>query len=473
MNPNKAAGPDGIHPKIVIECKDILAKPMADLFNKSLKNSFVPRAWKHSLVTPIFKTGNKHLPENYRPISISPICSNIMQKIIREKIINHMTLNNLFSNNQFGFIQGRSCQLQLLESLEDWTTSLDNGSDIDIIFYDFKKAFDTLSHNKLIHQLNSYGIGGKILSWIKDLLTNRTQEVVINNEHSDTISVRSGVPQGSAIGPTLFLIFINDLPETADSAVKLFADDTKTYTDINTLEDCTKLQRTTNNFYDWSQTWSMDFNIKKCKRLHIGKHQYNEDYTMENNNGERCQIQNVTEEEDLGVIIDTNLKFDSHITAKINKANRNLGIINRSFTYMDKPMFLNLYKALVRPHLEYASPVWSPFLRKQQVAIENVQRRATKLLKNISQLSYKDRLLHLGLPSLEYRRNRADMLQVLKIVHNYDKISNTELLRLSKYSRTRGHNFKLQKQIVKSEIRKKIASVTESLIPGTVFHMML
>ena len=198
----------------------------------------------------------------------------------------------------------------------------------------------------------------------------------------------------------------------------------------------------------------MDFNIKKCKRLHIGKHQYNEDYTMENNNGERCQIQNVTEEEDLGVIIDTNLKFDSHITAKINKANRNLGIINRSFTYMDKPMFLNLYKALVRPHLEYASPVWSPFLRKQQVAIENVQRRATKLLKNISQLSYKDRLLHLGLPSLEYRRNRADMLQVFKIVHNYDKISNTELLRLSKYSRTRGHNFKLQKQTVKSEIRK-------------------
>ena len=154
-----------------------------------------------------------------------------------------------------------------------------------------------------------------------------------------------------------------------------------------------------------------------CKRLHIGKHQYNDSYSMKNSKGEIYQIQNVTEEKDLGIIIDTKLKFDSHISSKINKANRNLGKINRSFTYMDKSMFLNLYKTM-GPHLEYASPVWSPFLRKQQVAIENVQRRATRLLTNISHLSYKDRLIYLGLPSLEYRRKRADMLQVFKILQN-------------------------------------------------------
>ena len=296
-----------------------------------------------------------------------------------------MTLNNLFSKDQFGFIKGRSCQLQLLELLEDWTNSLENGSDIDVIFYDFKIAFDTLSHSKLIHKLDSYGIGGNILSWIKDLLTNRTQKVVINNEHSDTLTVSSGVPQGSALGPTLFLIFHNDLPETADTIVKLFADDTKTYTALNSIEDSTKVERTTDNFSDWSFRWDMDFNTKKCKRLHIGKHQYKENYCMKNNKGERYQ--NVIEEEDLGVIIYTKLKFDFHISAKINKTNRNLGIINRSFSYMDKSMFLNLYKTLVRSHLEYASPVWSPFLRKQQVAIENVKRTATRLLANISHLS--------------------------------------------------------------------------------------
>ena len=209
--------------------------------------------------------------------------------------------------------------------------------------------------------------------------------------------------QVSALGPTLFLIFINDLPETADTAVKLFADDTKTYTALNAIEDPTKLQRTTDNFSHWSFKWSMDFKTKKCKRQHIGKHQYTDSYSMKNSKGERYQIQNVIEE-DLGIIIDTKLKFDSHISSKINKANRNLGIINRSITYMDKSVFLNLYKTLVRPHLEYASPVWSPFLRKQQVAIENVQRRATRLFTNNSHLSYKDRLIYLGLPSIEYRR---------------------------------------------------------------------
>ena len=234
--------------------------------------------------------------------------------------------------------------------------------------------------------------------------------------------------------------------------MKLFADDTKTYTALNAIEDVTKLQCTTDNFSDWSFKWGMDFNTKKCK-------------------GERYQIQNVTEEKDLGVITDTKLKFDSHISSKINKANRNLGIINRSFTYMDKSMFLNLYKTMVRPHLEYASPVWSPFLRKQQVAIENVQRRTTRLLMNISHLSCKDRLIYLGLPSLECRRKRADMLQVFKILHNYDRVSNKDLLKSSNYSRTRGHNLKLQNQSNLKFVR--IASALELLILGITFLMMM
>ena len=201
LKANKAGGLDQIHPKLLIECKELLAKPLSIIFNKSLVTSSVPKSWKKSLVTPIFKSGDKLLPENYRPISISPICSNVMQKLVRNKIMNYLTTNNLITENQFGFLKGKSCQLQLLESLEDWTSALDSGSDVDIIFYDFKKAFDTLSHSKLLQKLESYGIIGHTKDWIENLLKDRSQEVVINNSHSSSKTVLSGVPQGSVLGP--------------------------------------------------------------------------------------------------------------------------------------------------------------------------------------------------------------------------------------------------------------------------------
>ena len=306
-----------------------------------------------------------------------------MQKIFKEKLVTHLIDNDLRSPAQFGFTKGKSCQLQLLESLEDWTKSLDHATDVDVIFYSM--AFDTLSHSKLILKLESYGIRGNILHWIKDFLTNRTQEVVINQVHSSTQKVLSAVPQGSKLGPILFLVFINDLPDLAETTVRLFADDGKTYSSINTDNDVENLQCTIK--------WDMDFNEKKCKRLHLGKKESNHNYFMKTKGLNRIQISNVTEEHDLRVIIDNKLTFDAHISSKINIAIRNLGIINRSFRYMDYTMFLQLYKSLVRPYLEYASPVWSPYLKKHQIAIENVQRRATKLIKNLSQLSYKERLL--------------------------------------------------------------------------------
>ena len=317
-----------------------------------------------------------------------------------------------------------------LESLEDWTKSLDHGTDVNVILYDFKKAFDTLSHSKLILKLESYGIRGNILHWINDFLTNRTQEVVINQVHSSTQKVLSGVPQGSVLGPILFLVFINDPTDLAETTVILFADDTKTYSTINTDNDVENLQRTTDKLYDWFIEWDIDFNEKKCKRLHLGKKETNHSYFMKTKDLNRIQISNVKEENDLGVIIDNKLTFDAHISCTINIVNRDLGIINRSFKYMDNTMFLQLYKSLVRPHLEYASQVWSPYLKKHQIALENVRRRATKLIKNLSQLSYKERLLQLGLPSLEYRRMRADTLQVYKILNNIES-SNTELRRTS------------------------------------------
>ena len=216
-----------------------------------------------------------------------------------------------------------------------------------------KRHLILFPHSKLILKLESYGIRGNILYWIKDFLTNRTQELVINQVHSSTQKALSGVPHGSVLGPILFLVFIKDLPDRAETAVRLFADDVKTYSTINTDNDAGNLQRSTDKFYDWSIKWDMDFNEKKCKRLHLGKTEANHNYFMKTKDLNKIQISNTKEENDLGVIIDNKLSFDAYISSKINIANRNLGIINRSFKFMDNTMFLHLYKFLVRPHLEY------------------------------------------------------------------------------------------------------------------------
>ena len=234
-------------------------------------------------------------------------------------------------------------------------------------------------------------------------------------------------PQGSVLGPILFLIFINDLPLVIQALKKLFADDAKIYQTVTSMAEVTQLQCAVNNSMDWSVLWKMFFNFKKCKHMHLGNHDMNQTYTMRKDQ-EELPIEKVESEKDLGVIIDNKLTFTKHINSKIKIANINLGLIFRTFTCIDKEILLNLFKSLVRPHLEYASTVWCPVFKKDRVAIENVQRRATKLVSSISHLPYSEMLRALGLPSLDYRRERADVIQVYKILHDIDKVDKTSFL---------------------------------------------
>ena len=231
------------------------------------------------------------------------------------------------------------------------------------------------------------------------------------------------------MGPILFLIFINDLPLVIQALKKKFADDAKIYKTVTSIcmAEVTQLQCAVNNSIDWSVLWKMFFNFKKCKHMHLGNHDMNQTYTMRKDQ-EELPIEKVESEKDLGVIIDNKLTFTKHINCKIKIANRNLGLIFRTFTCIDKDIFLNLFKSLVRPHLEYASTVWCPVFKKDRVAIENVQGLATKLESNISHLPYSERLCALGLPSLEYRQERADVIQVYKILQDIDKVDKTSFL---------------------------------------------
>ena len=402
---------------------------------------------------------------NYRPISLTSILCKLLEKIIRDELMNHMETNGLFTKHQHGFRKGHSCVTQLIEVIDDWTEELDKSNDIDCIYLDFQKAFDTVPHKRLLHKLQGYGISGSLYKWLESFLVGRKQRVVLNNEDSAWTPVTSGIPQGSVLGPILFLIYINDLPDTVRNVVKLFADDTKIYSVDKDEESQQRLQEDMDKLVNWSEDWLLKFDKEKCKHLHLGKGNA-KTFTIEGR-----EITKTTEEKDLGVTIDQHLKFQTHIGLQVKKANQKLGIIKRTFSFMDKEMFLTLYKSLVRPHLEYGSSVWSVIFKKDAIQLENVQRRATKLIPNISNLSYENRLKHLGIPSLQYRRLRADIIQTYKIQKEIDCVDKNKLFP-PRISNTRGHQQKIFKTYSRTNIRKhsfsqRIVDVWNSL-PGDV-----
>ena len=325
-----------------------------------------------------------------------------------------------------------------------------NGNVVDAIYFDFAKAFDTVPHRRLLKKLKGYGIDGKILEWIKSFLQNRTQSVKVNGIFSNVASVKSGVPQGSVLGPILFILYINDLPDVIQSDVLLFADDTKIFRSINSAKDAELLQSDIDALSRWSQDWLINFNLEKCHVLTMGKFErikHVERYKLD-----KHELEHVFEEKDLGVIFYSELKFEEHISAKVQKANAITGLIRRSFTYLDGQLLKKLFSSFVRPHLEYACAVWSPFLKKNITAIENVQRRGTKLIDGFFNLTYDERLRRLNLPTLQYRRERSDMIEIYKHFDGYDpRTISPNFVRNPRSSRQ--HDYQLRRKTPKDGIR--------------------
>ena len=418
LNVNKSCGPDEIHPRMLIELADLICGPLALIMNKTLREKKIPEDWKKANVSPIFKKGARNRAENYRPISLTSIVCKLMESIIKEAVMNYVLSNKLLSSKQYGFISRRSTVTQLLRYLDKCVETMVKGGVTDTIYLDFAKAFDTVPHARLLGKLKAYGIDGTILAWIEAFLTGRTQVVKVNGEDSFSAPVLSGIPQGSVLGPLLFVIYINDLPETISSDVFLFADDTKIFREIASVNDSAALQRDIDSLEEWTKKWLLDFNVKKCHVLTLGKLEnvkHTERYKLSGN-----ELEHVFDEKDLGVTFDTDLTFENHIAAKISKANAIAGLIRRSFSFLDGRLFKRLYTTFVRPHLEYAQSVWAPHSQKQIDSLERVQMRATKMVDGMGSLDYPTRLEELGLPTLLYRRNRGDMIEVWKHLNVYD-----------------------------------------------------
>ena len=261
---DKAPGPDEIHPQILKELRKEIAPALKIIYNNVLSKAHLPIDWKHAHITPVFKKGVRKFACNYRPVSLTCISCKLLETLIREKIIDHMKTNSLFSKKQYGFISGRSTVLQLLKTLDDWTETIDRGEELDTIYLDFLKAFDTVPHKRLINKLKAYGIKGNILNWIHSFITNRKQKVVVNGQASEWAPVISGIPQGSVLGPVLFIIFINDLPDNISSNLLIFADDTKIYRQIKHDNDQNILQEDIYKLQEWSDKWLLKINPDKC-----------------------------------------------------------------------------------------------------------------------------------------------------------------------------------------------------------------
>ena len=340
-----------------------------------------------------------------------------MEHIVTSHIMNHAERNNILYPLQHGFRSKRSCETQLLECINDLSKNLEDGKQTDLLILDFSKAFDKVSHNLLLHKLHHYGIRGNTHRWISAFLSERTQVVVVDGEESDVGRVESGVPQGSVLGPSLFLFYINDLPENLNSTVRLFADDTIVYLTITSASDCQTLQEDLNKLATWEHLWKMEFHPDKCTVLTVSKKKNPIifDYTLHNHT-----LAHEESTKYLGCTITSDLNWGTHISNICKKANQTLGFLHRNLHISSRSIKERAYKSLVRPQLEYSSTVWDPYQQGHIDMIEKVQRRAARYVmgKYRNRSSVGDMLQQLEWKSLRTRRKEARLCMMYKIVNN-------------------------------------------------------
>jgi hypothetical protein len=413
---DKSPGPDGVHPKLLrpLAADPSFARAVYTLFAKCVQGRKIPAEWKIANVVALHKKGSRDQAANHRPVSLTCILSKVYQTFVKKHILNHV--DSSVSSDQHGFISGRSCTSNLLEAFDTIIDMMDEGLPVDVLYFDFRKAFDTVPHYRLLVKLENMGITGETLEIIEDFLSDRAMRVGVGDSFSELLKIVSGVPQGSVLGPILFLLFINDLPESIKSRILLFADDLKLIANAVNKdiidEDLKSLER-------WEDLWHLRFNLEKCKVLHIsGNDNPRNSYYLDG-----TELVSTQSEKDLGFTMDEKFDFGEHIKASLAKANKMIAWVSRNVICKDKEVMSVIYRCLVRPHLEYCVQCWCPTPRYGNweliLSIEKIQRKFTRLINDIGTLSYGVRLKSLNLTTLAERRMRGDLIETFKIVRGF------------------------------------------------------
>jgi len=451
----KANGPDGISNLILKKTAEKISIPLAHIFNRSFEMGYFPSSWKCAHVQPLFKSKDRQDKTNYRPISLLPCVSKVQERIVYKRLYEYCESHNLLNERNSGFRQNDSAINRLLYITQNVYKGLDEGKDICIVFLDISKAFDKVWHIGLLFKLRQLGISGKLLDWISSYLSDRRQRVVISGTTSDWEFLHAGVPQGSILGPLLFLIYISDITDGIVSNMNLFADDSllmEAFTDI--YEACTKLNNDLDHLSAWAAQWLVVFSEPKTVYMLLSNRQReafrNHPDLFLNN----ICLNEVSNHSNLGVIFSNDMSWNLHIQKILLKANGALSCIQRASMFLTRSTKAHLYKSLVLPIIDYGDVIYDNAPMHLKEKLNQLQRKAALMCTRAYRHTESMKLLQeLGWNSLESRRKMHRLNLFYKIKNKLTRPYLSSLCPGTVGERAERYNLRNRNDISKSALR--------------------
>ncbi|MCG8046489.1 MAG: reverse transcriptase domain-containing protein [Candidatus Thiodiazotropha endolucinida] len=414
----KAAGPNGLSNRILRELSSVLSRPLCSVFNQSLQTGIVPTHYKEANVCPVPKKGDLATVSNYRPISLLNSESKVLERLVFKYLFNHFRDNNQLTSLQSGFVPGDSTINQLTLLYNTFCHALDCGKEVRAVFCDISKAFDRVWHNGLIFKLQAAGVTGEVLTWFKSYLSDRKQRVVLPGTTSDWVYIRAGVPQGSILGPLLFLLYINDIVVDIGSNIRLFADDTSLFIVVDNPETAANcLNSDLSKISQWAKTWLVSFNPSKTESLLISRKRNQPQHPpiiMQNQ-----AITEVEHHKHLGVYFSRDGTWHQHINYITEKAWTRINVMRKLKFKLDRKSLETIYLVFIRPLLEYGDIIWSNCTQYEKDELEKIQTEAARIATGTTKLISR-RVLYTEIrwESLEQRRKHHQLTLFYKMINH-------------------------------------------------------
>ena len=411
-----APGPDGIPAAMIKGGKSAFASMLSNIMRTTIDYGNIPSILKTAYVTPIHKGDSRSDPANFRPVSLTSHLVKTMERLVRKALVSHLERNKFMDDTQHGSRSGRSTLSQLLEHQDEILKELEEGNNVDAVYLDFSKAFDKCDHGILLHKIKKLKIKGKLGRWLQNFLEGRKQVVLVDRVKSKWSEIVSGIPQGSVLGPILFLIYISDIGEGLTAQTLVYVDDTKVKQKVNTEEDVENLQRELEKLDKWANDNNMNFNGKKFQVVRYGPNEELKNNTEYFSGVYDEIIERFNSVRDLGVQLSDDASFNEQIEKVVKKARQKSGWVFRTF-YCRRPDFLKqIFKSLVQPHIDYCSQLWMPLEGANMEKVEKVLRDFSRRVPGIRDLCYWERLKAMGVSSQQRRLERYKVIYTWKIM---------------------------------------------------------